>query len=357
MKKDTQRLRVGVLGCGPIAQSAHFESCRKGRNTDLYAICDRAPDLLAGMQAIHRPQVVYQEYADMLADPHVDAVVVATADAFHVPLTLQALQAGKHVLVEKPLGLTVEECQQVAAEARARGLVLQVGHNKRFDPGVAYAGAFIRQEMGEVMALKSWYRDSCYRYQMTDNLQPEMWTSAQALHPEGNPKADRRRYLLLAHASHLLDTARFLCGEITAVQARLVEKFGAYCWLIAADFADGSGGQLDLTVDVRGDWQEGFQVLGENGSVLADLYMPWYFKTAKVECYSVKDGTRRGPIGGDGHSYRLQMEGFADTILHGVPQHGAGGEDGLACVRALVAVSRSVDSGQRVALADVTGGL
>jgi len=91
--KEERRLRVGVLGCGPIAQAAHFESCTKARNADLYAICDVADDLRERMAATHRPQRSYGDYAAMLADPELEAVIIATSDAFHVPASLLALQA------------------------------------------------------------------------------------------------------------------------------------------------------------------------------------------------------------------------------------------------------------------------
>src|SRR6185436_4445829 len=108
--KESRLLRVGVLGCGPIAQFAHFDACRKARNAELYAICDSAEDLRNKMAAIHEPKQVYADYDKMLADPQVEAVIVAVADQFHVPLCLKAVEAGKHVLVEKPLGTSVEEC-------------------------------------------------------------------------------------------------------------------------------------------------------------------------------------------------------------------------------------------------------
>jgi len=92
-------LNIGVLGCGPIAQAAHFESAVKAKNARLYAICDLARDLADRMAATHAPDKVYYDYAEMLADPNLDAVVVATADAFHVPASIQALEAGKAVRV------------------------------------------------------------------------------------------------------------------------------------------------------------------------------------------------------------------------------------------------------------------
>src|SRR5580698_2951232 len=97
-KKDSRRLKVGILGCGPIAQFAHFEACVKARNAELYAICDVAEDLLARMAATYEPQHRFRDYDAMLADPALEAVIVATSDAFHVPAAMRALAAGKHVL-------------------------------------------------------------------------------------------------------------------------------------------------------------------------------------------------------------------------------------------------------------------
>jgi predicted dehydrogenase len=226
MGEKQRALRVGVLGAGPIAQAAHFEACRKAKNAELYAICEVAEDLLERMSAIQAPRKAYADYDAMLADPNVDAVIVAIADQFHVPMALEALEAGKHVLVEKPMGVTVEECEQLKERAEATGLVVQVGTEKRFDEGIAFAHDFVREEMGEMIALKAWYCDSTHRYTMTDAVQPVIEASEKSKRPEGDPKADLRRYHILAHASHLLDTARFLGGEIEAIRTRFVENFG-----------------------------------------------------------------------------------------------------------------------------------
>ena len=357
MKKDSRLLRIGVLGCGPISQFAHFDACRKARNAELYAICDVAEDLLARMAAIHEPRVTYRDFDQMLADPEVEAVIIATSDQFHVPLCLKALAAGKHVLVEKPLGVNLEECEGLRSALRATGLVLQIGNMKRFDPGIAFARQFIQEQLGERMGLKAWYYDSTYRYTMTDNLQPIPVVSKQARRPAGDPKTDKRRYFMLTHGSHLVDTARCLGGQIASVRARLLERFGAYCWFVSVDFADGSLGHLDLTIAVRGDFEEGFQIYGEHGSVKGRVYLPWFHKSSRVECFSTKDRQYRRPLGEDAYTYKRQIEGFADAILHGAPHQGANIDDGVAALRAMVAIARSVETGQSVRLADVTGGL
>jgi predicted dehydrogenase len=355
--KEDRLLRIGVLGCGPVSQFAHFDACRKARNAELYAICDVSDDLLTRMAAVHSPHITYRDYGEMLADPQVEAIIIATSDEFHVPLCAQAVDAGKHVLVEKPLGVSIEECESLRDQLRPTRLVLQIGNNRRFDPGMTFAWRFIQDELGELMAIKAWYHDSIHRYTMTDNLQPIPITSPRAKRPLGDPKADKRRYFLLAHGSHLVDTMRFLGGDVLGAQARLVHKFGAFCWFASVDLAGGAVGHLDLTISVRGDFEEGFRVYGEYGSVTGRLYLPWYHKSGEVECFSVKDDVYRRPLGQDAYTYKLQIEGFADTILHGKPMLGANIEDGVAAMRALVTLSRSAATGEYVRLSEVHGGV
>jgi predicted dehydrogenase len=353
--KQDRLLRVGVLGCGPIAQFAHLQSCTKAANAELYAICDSAPDLLARMAATYAPRKTFADFDEMLADPGVEAVIVATSDAYHVPMSIKALVAGKHVLCEKPIGLSIEEGEALAAAVKASGKTLQVGHMKRFDPALQAARDFVQNDMGQVLALKAWYCDSTHRYTNTDAIQPLPVTSSQARKPGGNPKANLQQYFMLAHGSHLVDTARFFCGAITAVRARLAERFGAYCWFVETEFASGALGHLDLTVAVRMDWHEGFQLYGENGSVIAKTFNPWYFRASEVDIFHERDATSRRPLGADGHFFRRQLEGLADTVLNGAPMRGAGVEDGTASIRAMVAIARSVESGERVTLDSVTG--
>lgn len=350
-------LQIGVLGCGPVAQAAHFEACRKAENADLYALCDVADDLRERMAAVHQPTTQYAEYDDLLADPAVDAVIVATADAFHVPAAQKAAAAGKHVLVEKPLGTDLEACLELQDRVADAGIVLQVGHMKRFDPGITYAREFIREKMGTLVGFKAWYADSTHRYDMTDATQPVIVESTAAKAPARDPKADLSHYYMRAHGSHLFDTTQYLGGPIEAVRARRSEKGNAHCWFIDVAFEDGTLGHLDLTVAVRMDWHEGFQIYGEQGSVLGKTYNPWYFKASDVECFSEEDGQYHRPLGADAHFYRRQVEGFAEAVLEDVPLQGTNVEEGTAVVRAMIATAQSVESGQWVDLDTVEGRL
>lgn len=352
MKKEARLLRIGVVGLGPVSQAAHLEACRRGRNTELYAICDLAEDLVARMTALHQPRVSFTDFQRMLQDPRVEAVLIATSDAFHVPLAQLALAAGKHVFVEKPLGLDVAACEELQRLVASSGLLLQVGLNRRFDPALDYARRFVTAEVGTVDALHAWYCDSIARYTMTDSVQAIPVTSP---HARRESRDDRARYLLLTHGSHLLDTAVCLAGPIQAVQARRRQALGGYLWSLAIDFANGALGHASLIVPAAGDFEEGFHVFGEGGSVQGRLALPWYRKAGTVECFSAREGIYRRPFAAEGDTYKLQLESFAGAILQGAPQTGATVADGVANLRALVAAARSVESGRAVALAGVSG--
>lgn len=342
MTDDAKTLNIGILGCGPIAQYTHFECCQKGRNVQLYAICDRAKDLAQRMAQIWQPQKVYFDYERMLEDPRVDAIIIATADTFHVPLALKAVNAGKHVLIEKPLSHSIEECQQIIESAEKHQVTVQVGHMKRFDEGIRYAYDFICEKIGSIIALKAWYGDNTQRYTFTDNLQPIPVRSNQRLKPAYDQKQDLERYYMMAHGSHLLDNAIFLAGPIGSVHAHLRQIGQIWCWFVQTEFKNGTLGHLDLTIKIRGDWHEGFQVYGTAGSVFAKTFNPWFYKSSEVECYLEDQQMFYRPLAADGFSYRRQLESFADAILHQRPVSGTTLQEGLEITRAMLAIYQSI---------------
>ncbi len=358
VKKAERCLRVGVLGCGTISQAAHFISATKASNVELTAICDVSEELVQKMTAVYSPKRSYTDYDEMLADPEVEAVVIGIGDQFHTSCAKAALLAGKHVLVEKPFGVDIAECDEVGCLAKEKGLTLQVGFMKRFDGGLQFARDFVRDEIGEVSTYKGWYCDSTGRYTLCDNVMPPLYASGSMKKPPGNPKAVLDRYYLLAHGSHLFDTARFMLGEIESLEAKRVIKGNLYSWLILCEFVSGAIGCLDLTVAVRADWHEGLEIYGTQGTVYAKTYNPWVLLSSEVECWKEETRVALKPYAADGHSYRRQMESFADVILHGAEQTGADAEDGTAALRAIIATYHSsCEGGRRIRLKDVKGGI
>jgi predicted dehydrogenase len=130
----TRPLRVGVVGCGGIAQMMHLPTLAE--RPDLFTIAgladlDRATlDTVAARYHVDRRT---HDYHDLLAHDDVEAVLVL-ASGTHRPFVTAALAAGKHVFVEKPLGFSLAETEELAAAARGSGRAVQVGYHKRFDP-------------------------------------------------------------------------------------------------------------------------------------------------------------------------------------------------------------------------------
>ncbi len=124
-------VRVGVIGCGKISQVRHLPEYEANPHAQIVALYDvnleRAHELAERYGA-----TAYETLDELLAAPDVDAVSVCTSNATHAETTIKALQAGKHVLCEKPMAITLEECEQMVAAADAAGKQLMIDQNQRF---------------------------------------------------------------------------------------------------------------------------------------------------------------------------------------------------------------------------------
>jgi predicted dehydrogenase len=124
-------LKVGVIGLGSISD-LHIKPYVNNPEVKLVAFCDRNKECLETSGTLYDVPSLYTTYQDLLADDEVEAVSICTWNATHAEIAIAALQAGKHVLVEKPLCTTVEEAVRVEEEVRKSGKVLQVGFVRRY---------------------------------------------------------------------------------------------------------------------------------------------------------------------------------------------------------------------------------
>jgi predicted dehydrogenase len=120
-------------------------------NEPLHGVCEQDQLRLAKARQLYPWVHTYRDYADVLRDDLVTAVVISTPAASHYELSIQALEAGKHVLVEKPLATRSRECAHLAQVARERSLVLMVGHTFLYAPAVQYLKAMVANgELGRI---------------------------------------------------------------------------------------------------------------------------------------------------------------------------------------------------------------
>ena len=119
-----QTVGVGVVGCGFVGLGAHVSSFAKIEGSRLVAIADPDEARRSKAQAKYQPQSAYADYAELVRDPEVDAVVVALPTPMHAPVALAAIEAGKHVLCEMPLAATLDQADQIIAAAESQGVIL-----------------------------------------------------------------------------------------------------------------------------------------------------------------------------------------------------------------------------------------
>ena len=136
------QINVGIIGLGWPGER-HAEAVLGNADAHLYAVADLNKERRAKFTQTFPVERVFDEYPEMLADPAVQAVIVALPNALHFPVSLAALQAGKHVLCEKPPTLNASEMATIRDEAVARGPIYFFGRQMRFSPEMLAAKELI----------------------------------------------------------------------------------------------------------------------------------------------------------------------------------------------------------------------
>lgn len=123
-------IKVGIIGCGKIAQIRHIPEYVANPHATVYGFFDVNQERAAQI-AKKYGGVAYESYQQMLADPQIEAVSVLTPNFTHAEISIAALNAGKHVLCEKPMATTLADCEKMAEAARKTGKKLMIGQNQR----------------------------------------------------------------------------------------------------------------------------------------------------------------------------------------------------------------------------------
>jgi predicted dehydrogenase len=147
-----QQVSVGIIGTGWVGGIRAKVLAESPQVRELH-ICEILPDRLAEVAAQTNPASATLDYKELLANPSIDVVIIATTpETTHYPFTKEALLAGKHVLIEKPLAQTEAEADELIRLARERNLKLTVGYSQRFNPRMAYMRRAIQSgRIGQVV--------------------------------------------------------------------------------------------------------------------------------------------------------------------------------------------------------------
>ena len=148
---------IGIIGCGSIVKSAHLRAYAK-YGLNVVGVYDISPEATLGVQEQFGVQHVCGSLEELLARPDIEVVDIATRPEQRVPLMCRALEAGKHILAQKPLALTVREAREIVEEAERRGLKVAVNQNGRWAPPWRVATLLIQEgAIGDVLATTHLY--------------------------------------------------------------------------------------------------------------------------------------------------------------------------------------------------------
>ena len=336
------KVRVCVIGCGPIGR-LHARIYAGLPIAELVGVCDIVPDRArACAESLGVPW--FADARQMLAKVSPSVVSVATGGyeygSDHYEPTIQALDAGCHVLCEKPICNDVSKAARMVVRAREKGLCLGVDLNHRFTPAARQA--------------RKWVDEGRLGSLLFANM--ALWI--------GKPKDEESSWFhMKALNPHSVDMLRHFCGNITHVQCFAVKAPGRSMWSTASfnfKFASGMVGHLTSSYDIeRGHPMERCEVAGVKGRfVLEDMWREATLYPAgnlvkSVYTNPVFDGYRDFD-----DTFRERLKCFLEEVAAGVPPEkiDGSGADGLAAQRVIQAGIQSLETGTVVAVAEVAGG-
>jgi len=326
-------LRVCVIGMGPIG-NRHADMYRLSPLANLVGVCDiirTRADAAANRLGIPG----FYDAQEMLASLKPDLVSICTSGiengGDHYLPAMQALEAGCHVLCEKPISNEISKAEEMVAKARAKGVCLGTNLNHRFNPAHRLA--------------KKWVDEGRLGHLLFVNM--SMWIK--------NPNESSPFFHIQALHPHTVDIMRYFCGDIDKVHCFATKSPGRTIWTTATfniRFKNGAVGTLTGSYDIeRGHPMERCEVAGTDGRfVIEDMFhQVTLFPSGNLE-KTVYTNPIFGGMYGFEDTFKDRIHKFLEEVTAGVdPEKIDGaGSDGLAAQRVLAAAIQSIKTGKVV---------
>ena len=303
-----RRLRVGFVGCGEVTQIMHWPSLYQLSNHfEVTALCDVSPLILEELGKLWNVQTLTTDHRELITRSDIDVVLIANPNAFHAEVTLAAIAAGKHVLVEKPMCVTRREADQIIAAQKNSNVVVQVGYMRRYAPAFL-EGCEAVKAMKEIkfarvrdfLGFNSLIVNPTSRVirdeQLPESVKNETELRDEALVDEalgGKPSPVLRRAyaVLLGLSSHDLSAMRELLGVPNKVLFATQRGDGLY---IAAAFDYGPFVcQFETGIDGIARFDAHLEVYG-NKKVVRIQYDTPYVRNSPIRLFVTEDNGRGG---------------------------------------------------------------
>ena len=164
-------LNLGIVGCGRVTNMFHLKAIEKVEGMEVVAVSDYNPERMEHVRVRSGAKRGYIDYSDLLIDPDVEAVVVNTPPSLHEDMVILALEAGKHVICEKPLARSVKSCLNIKHLQEEKGLVVLPAHNYVFTPCLNIVQNLVNKgAIGDVSNLHATFENNLGAYKSKDDF-------------------------------------------------------------------------------------------------------------------------------------------------------------------------------------------
>jgi UDP-N-acetyl-2-amino-2-deoxyglucuronate dehydrogenase len=341
----------GVVGCGMIA-NFHARAIRDVRGAKLVACYDTIPaaaDRLAQTTGCR----AYHDLDAMLADPSVDVVTIGTPSGAHLEPAVAAARAGKHVIVEKPLEITLRRCDRIIDECRKAGVVLSTIFPSRFhDSSVKMKqaveqGRFGRLTVGD--AYVKWYRTQKY-------YDSGAWRGTWELDGGG---------ALMNQAIHSVDLLTWLMGPVAEIRAQMAllahQRIAVEDTAVATlRFANGALGVIEASTAIYPGYLKRIEIHGSDGSAMMEEedLVKWDFAAKRPQDAAILKTMAQRKSGGGGaadpaaighHGHTRQFADVLRAIQRGTSP-AIDGPEGRRSVEVILAIYKAAETGRAIRL-------
>lgn len=337
-----KKLRIGIIGCGAIAEYLHVPDYAAAPEAELVAFCDVIKGKAESLAKRYAPEAkIYTDYKALLKDGAVDAVSVCLPNILHGPVSIAAAKSGCHVLVEKPMATSLEEAKAMVAAAKKAGVLLMVNQSQRRFAAHRKAKEVLESGiMGKILHVTA----------MFGHMGPEYWS------PTGKWFFQKKlaRFGAMADLGvHKADLVRYLTGkeivEVSAAYGTLEKKHTDVedNFVATIKFADGTLGTLASSWTVKG-MDANYMILHCANGTLEVGWLPEKPLVAQMtrpECEIVFPIP--APLNGEA-GWGLDIGGAFCRAVMGLEKPYCSGEEGMKSLAVILAAEKAADTGRTV---------
>ncbi|MFA6928832.1 MAG: Gfo/Idh/MocA family oxidoreductase [Lentisphaeria bacterium] len=345
-----REIKAAVVGLGWVS-GAHIETLKQTKGVRLSAVCSQRNPSSAEVETQYGlPLKVYADYQQVLADPDIDMVSLCTRNPLHAEQAIAAIKAGKHVYIEKPIALNLEDCRRIRDEAQRHPKVcICVGFECRFSQQVT----LLRQVLDKGLIGEIHYAEVDYYHGIGPWYGQFPWSCRK----DGGGSA------LLSGGCHALDALLLLMGDTRVTEVSSYETkskaacFQDYeynpCSVSILKFADGKLGKVTASIDCLQPYYFHFQLLGSKGSILDNKFYSTELSGLNPNKWSQLETILLDSGDVVDHPYQPQFQHFIAAIQNQQPMPLTGIEEAYRSHLLCYAAEKSAIAGRTIQIAEL----